>query len=58
MILIPLAVQSLYNNWKWNMVVNRYLETNEWQLILDGAMDLIHGISRIVMEKLGRGEKV
>lgn len=58
MILIPLAVQSLYNNWKWNMVVNRYLETNEWQLILDGTMDLIHGISRIVMEKLGRGEKV
>lgn len=58
MILIPLAVQSLYNNWKWNMVVNRYLETNEWQLMLEGTMDLIHGVSRIVMEKLGRGEKV
>lgn len=39
------------------MMVNRYLETNEWQLILDETMDLIHGVSRVVMEKLGRGKK-
>lgn len=54
LILIPLVVQSIYNNWKWNKVVNRYLETTEWNLLAEGTMDLIHGVSWVIWEKLGK----
>ena len=36
-VLIPLMVQSLYNNWKWNQVVNRYLQTTEYGLMKRGS---------------------
>lgn len=32
-VLTPLIVQSLYNNWKWNQVVNHYLRMNEFGLM-------------------------
>lgn len=50
LVLIPLAVESLYNNWRWNQVVNRYLETNELQLMWDGTKAL----ADIVMRKFRR----
>lgn len=37
LILIPLIVQSLYNNWKWNQVVNHYLQTTEYCLMKMGS---------------------
>jgi O-antigen/teichoic acid export membrane protein len=48
LILIPLVVQSIYNNWKWNQVVNRYLHTTEIRLMRQGTADLM----RIVGNKL------
>ena len=36
-VLIPLVVQSLYNNWKWNQVVNHYLQTTEYGLMRFGS---------------------
>lgn len=48
LILIPLAVQSIYNNWKWNQVVNRYLHTTEIRLMRQGTADLM----RIVRNKI------
>ena len=48
LILIPLAVQSIYNNWKWNQVVNRYLHTTEIRLMRQGTADLM----RIVGNKI------
>lgn len=50
LILIPLAVQSIYNNWKWNQVVNRYLHTTEIELMRQGTADLL----RIVVNKVFR----
>lgn len=50
LILIPLVVQSIYNNWKWNLVVNRYLHTTEISLIWQGSLDLLS----IIKEKLKR----
>ena len=50
LILIPLAIQSIYNNWKWNQVVNRYLHTTEIKLIRQGTADLL----RIVVNKVFR----
>ncbi len=40
LVLIPLVVQSIYNNWKWNQVVNHYLRTTEYRLMKAGTMDL------------------
>lgn len=37
LIIIPMFVQFLYNNWKWNIVVNKYLKTNEYKLLKNGA---------------------
>lgn len=42
LILIPLVVQSIYNNWKWNQVVNRYLHTTEISLLWQGTLDLLN----------------
>ncbi|WP_293989347.1 O-unit flippase-like protein [uncultured Megasphaera sp.] len=50
LILIPLAVQSIYNNWKWNQVVNRYLHTTEIKLMRQGTAELM----RMVGEKIFR----
>jgi hypothetical protein len=54
LILIPLAVQSVYNNWKWNQVVNRYLKTTEIGLMKSGTADLI----RIVRDRIWKKEKI
>ena len=40
-VLIPLVVQSLYNNWKWNQVVNHYLRTTEYGLMKSGLKILL-----------------
>ena len=40
LVFIPLVVQSVYNNWKWNQVVNHYLRTTEYRLMKAGTMDL------------------
>lgn len=40
LVLIPLVIQSVYNNWKWNKVVNHYLRTTEYRLMKAGTMDL------------------
>ena len=44
LILIPLAVQSIYNNWKWNQVVNRYLHTTEISLMRQGSVKILSQI--------------
>ena len=44
LILIPLAVQSIYNNWKWNQVVNRYLHTTEIRLMRQRTYNLFFKI--------------
>lgn len=54
LILIPLAVQSVYNNWKWNQVVNRYLETTEIGLMKSGTADLIRIVSDRIWKKRKR----
>ena len=43
-VLIPLVVQSLYNNWKWNQVVNHYLRTTEYSLMRLGSKILFEMI--------------
>lgn len=48
LILIPLCIQSVYNNWRWNQVVNRYLHTTEVGLMWQGTRDL----ARIIKIKL------
>lgn len=45
-VLIPLAVQSIYNNWKWNQVVNHYLRTTELGLMKIGSGILLEMASR------------
>ena len=45
LVIIPLLVQSVYNNWKWNQVVNHYLRTTEINLIKAGTKSLISIIS-------------
>ena len=50
LILIPLAVQAIYNNWKWNMVVNRYLHTTEIRLMRQGTADLMRIIGNKIFE--------
>ena len=50
LILIPLAVQSIYNNWKWNMMVNRYLHTTEIKLMRQGTADLVRIIGNKIFE--------
>lgn len=50
LVLIPLVVQSLYNNWKWNQVVNRYLKTTEYRLMKQGTHDLWQIIRRKLMK--------
>lgn len=49
-ILIPLVVQSIYNNWKWNQVVNRYLHTTEIKLMRQGTADLLRGIGNKIFK--------
>lgn len=44
LILIPLAIQSIYNNWKWNQVVNRYLHTTEISLMRQGSVKILSQI--------------
>ena len=44
LILIPLAIQSIYNNWKWNQVVNRYLHTTEIRLMRQGSVKILSQI--------------
>lgn len=39
LIILPLIVQSLYNNWKWNTVVNNYLNMNELNLLIYGYQE-------------------
>lgn len=46
LVMIPLLVQSVYNNWKWNQAVNRYLGTNEFQLMKNGTKDLLDIVRR------------
>ena len=50
LILIPLVVQSIYNNWKWNQVVNRYLHTTEIKLMRQGTADLLRGIGNKIFK--------
>lgn len=50
-VLIPLMVQSLYNNWKWNQVVNRYLQTTECGLMKQGT-DILREIIRRRLTKI------
>lgn len=50
LVLIPLVVQSIYNNWKWNKVVNHYLRTTEYKLMKAGTADLW----QIVRKKLDK----
>ena len=45
-VLIPLMVQSLYNNWKWNQVVNHYLRTTELGLMKTGSKILLEMASK------------
>mgnify|MGYP001218647726 CR=1 FL=1 len=40
LIVVPLIIQTLYNNWKWNKVVNFYLGINELILIKIGYNEL------------------
>lgn len=42
LIVLPLFVQSLYNNWKWNSVVNNYLNINEIKLVINGYQEFKH----------------
>lgn len=51
LVLSPLIVQSIYNNWKWNLVVNRYFHITELQLLRDGTMDLVHIVARKIWRK-------
>lgn len=44
LIIIPFVIQSIYNNWKWNQVVNHYLRTTEFNLIRLGTKSLIASI--------------
>lgn len=41
-----------YNNWKWNMVENRYLHTTEIKLMRQGMADLM----RIIGNKIFKSE--
>ena len=50
-VLIPLVVQSLYNNWKWNQVVNHYLRTTEYGLMKSG-LKLLLEIARKKWKKI------
>lgn len=40
LIIVPLMIQMLYNNWKWNKVVNKYLDINEVILLKTGYKEL------------------
>lgn len=50
-VLIPLVVQSLYNNWKWNQVVNHYLRTTEYGLMKSG-LKILQEIARKKWRKI------
>lgn len=50
-VLIPLMVQSFYNNWKWNQAVNRYLQTTEYGLMKQGT-DILWEIIRRRLTKI------
>ena len=50
-VLIPLMVQSFYNNWKWNQAVNLYLQTTEYGLMKQGT-DILREIIRRRLTKI------
>ena len=52
LILGTLIVQSLYNNWKWNYVVNEYLDTNEWLLVKSGIKSLMRKVILKIKNKI------
>lgn len=51
LILGTFIIQSLYNNWKWNYVVNDYLGTNEWLLVKAGVIALLQNINHKIKSK-------
>lgn len=46
LIIIPLIVQSLFNNWYWNYIVNQYFKTNEVGLITYGLFEINESIKQ------------
>lgn len=40
----------IYNNWKWNMMVNWYLHTTEIKLMRQGTADLMRIIGSKIFE--------
>lgn len=40
MIIVPMIIQWLYNNWKWNLYVNNLLKTTEYELVKMVYMNL------------------
>lgn len=47
LICIPLLVESIYNNWYWNVVVNQYLEISELDIVRTGVIE-----SKEILRKL------
>jgi len=45
LILVPFVIQSLYNNWKWPLVVCREFNTNYLQLLAIGYRSLLSKIN-------------
>ena len=37
---MPMIIQWLYNNWKWNLYVNNLLKTTEYELVKMVYMNL------------------
>lgn len=46
LIIAPLIIQSIYNNWHWNKKVNHYLNTTEWRILHLGIRELWSGFCR------------
>lgn len=38
LILAPLTIQCLYNNWKWPLYLNKYLNTSEYTILNNGVV--------------------
>jgi len=56
LILIPFFCQSVFNNWYWNFVVNKYLETTEYQLILLGLIQLKKKVLSFIFGKFNKSK--
>ena len=49
LICIPLAVESFYNNWKWVVVVNRFYNISELDILKFGFRELADVIRKKII---------